>query len=617
MVKRKRTSLYAKLVNFFKSKATRCLTASVLLVCSILCMFLLDYTNTVRDEYLSFLNDNFISSLMSVLNIKRYNITIGAWLLFFCIALICFILIIGSIFSNKFVDKKAENNQRRFKSFAQARRTYAFFYYTTLILISAAIIFIFSMLGGFDYLHHNTANVYLSLVYAVLLCLCFLLLIPISVFLIYFIIYAIVFIFSFFVSKIVGVVSDISASNDLHNQISEELLQEARRKAGLKVEPVSYAQNTNQTANVYQASSDKDIFKPLTLIDQNAEVIKTNDTQISLNELALRFQSYACNNHKIYYELPVIRSYIAGLAASRLIILEGLSGTGKSMFPRMFAEFTGSDVSFTPVQATWRDKTDLLGFYSEFSKNFKTTDFLQNLYKASYSDKVNEMVLDEVNLSRIEYYFADFLSILEYPESDWKIKIYDPEFTQQLPEKLEGGYVSIPSNTWFVGTANTDDSTFTITDKVYDRAVVIDFSERFSPITSTYNSDQIQISADGLKELFTEAQNNESYKLSRTDFEKFANICSFVKDAFDIKFGNRIMVQIEDFVPVYVALGGTKEEALDFMFARKILRKLNGAYQDYVKEELVKLKKLIDTAYGKGVFKETEALIAKISKRLV
>ena len=77
------------------------------------------------------------------------------------------------------------------------------------------------------------------------------------------------------------------------------------------------------------------------------------------------------------------------------------------------------------------------------------------------------------------------------------------------------------------------------------------------------------------------------------------------------------MVQIESFVPVYVALGGTKEEALDFMFARKILRKVDGMFEDFVKDELLKLSKLITATYGKDVFKETEKLIAKFTKRLV
>ena len=90
-----------------------------------------------------------------------------------------------------------------------------------------------------------------------------------------------------------------------------------------------------------------------------------------------------------------------------------------------------------------------------------------------------------------------------------------------------------------------------------------------------------------------------------------------MKDSFNVSFGNRIMVQIESFVPIYVALGGSKEEALDFMFARKILRKVDGMFEDFVKDELINLNRLLATLYGKGVFKESEKLIAKFTKRLV
>ena len=359
------------------------------------------------------------------------------------------------------------------------------------------------------------------------------------------------------------------------------------------------------------------VFPSLVKID-NAPVNKVeNPEEIDLENLCLQFQAYASVNHQIYYELPLIRSFIAGLATSRLIILEGLSGTGKSMLPRMFARFTNSNAFFAPVQATWRDKTDVLGFYSEFSKTFKSTPFLENLYSASYSDKTNVMVLDEMNLSRIEYYFADFLSVMEYPPEDWKIRVYDPQNNQKLPKMLEGGCVSVPTNTYFVGTANTDDSTFTIADKVYDRAIVIDFDEKIKPIETTHNSDSVNITAEGLQTLFDGAINDEKKRLSDKELNKFLKICDFMKDAFDVKFGNRIMVQIENFVPVYVAMGGTKEEALDFMFARKILRKVDGRYEDFVKDELANLTKLINTLYGKNVFTQTEAMIAKFTKRLV
>ena len=614
----KKPSIYAKLVNFFKSKTIRNITLTILLICSTFCMFLLDNGNYVRDEYLNFLNNNFISEIMALFKISRFNIPLGAWILYFCIALVSAVLIIGSIFSSVFVDDKAKANEKKFKSYASAYRLYWFLYYFTLLIISAAIIFIFAQLGIFENIAPKGYRAILvSLIYTVLICFLFLLLIPITIFILYFIIKAIFFVVGYVISKLVTAVKDINAASDLQDKISQEMLEEARIAAGLSLHKDIAPQEEGDKSDRPSAPKYKDIFLPLTLIDNAEKEEPTVSEDLTLEDLALRFQSFASNNHKIYYELSTIRAYLAGLATSRLIILEGLSGTGKSMLPRMFAEFTSSKAYFTPVQATWRDKTDLLGFYSEFSRNYKVTEFLRNLYSASYSDKVNELVLDEVNLSRIEYYFADFLSILEYPEEDWKIKIYDAELGQVLPRNLKDGYVSIPNNSWFIGTANTDDSTFTITDKVYDRAVIIDFSERFTPVSSSYNPDPIAISSNDLQNLFEQAKNNDAYRLSNADLKKFTDICEFTRDAFEIKFGNRIMVQIENFVPVYVALGGTKETALDFMFASKILRKLNGSYQDYIKEELIKLKNLLEHTYGKGVFKETESLIAKITKKLV
>ena len=120
----KKPSIYAKLVNFFKSKAIRNITLTILLVCSTLCMFLLDRGNYIRDEYLTFLNDNFISEIMALFKISRYNIPLGAWILYFCIALVAAVLIIGSIFSSVFVDDKAKANEKKFNSYASAYKFY-------------------------------------------------------------------------------------------------------------------------------------------------------------------------------------------------------------------------------------------------------------------------------------------------------------------------------------------------------------------------------------------------------------------------------------------------------------------------------------------------------------
>ena len=87
-------------------------------------------------------------------------------------------------------------------------------------------------------------------------------------------------------------------------------------------------------------------------------------------------------------------------------------------------------------------------------------------------------------------------------------------------------------------------------------------------------------------------------------------------DTFDVNFGNRIMNQIVRFVPVYVACGGTAAKALDLMFARKVMRKLDGRFDDGVKGSLVKLERLILQQYGKADFSSTLETIARLKRKL-
>jgi len=338
---------------------------------------------------------------------------------------------------------------------------------------------------------------------------------------------------------------------------------------------------------------------------------------VTLSDIVKRFRAYLCKQ-KLYFDEKTLRNFIGGLSVSRLLVLEGLSGTGKSTLPRLFSTFVGNKVFYSPVQATWRDRTDLVGYYSEFTQEYKETDFLKRLYEANYKDKeINLMVLDEMNISRIEYYFADFLSILEYPSPDWQIKVMQLKDGQEAPAKLIDGNVLIPTNTWFIGTANTDDSTFTISDKVYDRAIVLDFLRVNEPFTTDDESDEIHISSEQLLQLFKEAQENNANRLNDEERARFKQLCDFVLETFNITFGNRIMNQIENFVPVYVALGGTKTEALDFIFSRKVMRKLQGKYDEYVKDGLTKMVRFINTLYGKDQLPYTEESIVELRKKLI
>jgi MoxR-like ATPase len=361
------------------------------------------------------------------------------------------------------------------------------------------------------------------------------------------------------------------------------------------------------------------VFPGLSKVDYDETGVTpgTFEDNKNLKEIAEGFRNYLAKNLELYFRSETIRAFIAGLHASRLLILEGLSGTGKTSLARYWSEYLGEQSFFEPVQATWRDRTSLLGYYNDFSSSYHETEFLKRLYRASYRERdINVMVLDEINISRVEYYFADFLSILEYPTAEWRMKILELPVNATAPAHLKDGVLLIPETSWFIGTANTDDSTFTITDKVVDRAITIDFDERNEPFAVKEDAKKISLSYDGLEKLFAEAEKNPSFAFSKDDYAKFKGLLDFVDDRFGVAIGNRIMHQISLFVPVYIAEGGSKNEALDFMFAQKVVSKLKGRYEDYMKSGLLDLEKKCEKLYGND-FALTHASIERILKKLV
>lgn len=328
------------------------------------------------------------------------------------------------------------------------------------------------------------------------------------------------------------------------------------------------------------------------------------------------FQAHLANKRDLYYKLPVLRAFVAALSASRLVFLQGLSGTGKSTLPREFMYFVGGEAKFFPVQASWRDKTDVLGFYSDLTSEYKETQILIEMYRASYTpSSFNMMVLDEMNIARPEYYFADFLSVFEYPSEDWLIKVYQPNPGEVLPKHLEGGFVRIPTNTWFIGTLNIDDSTYTLSDKIYDRCIAIDFEESNQAFKCKGEDGLFETTVEDMEKFFELCRKNPKFCLTSAEQAKFDELCQFVADTFEIKFGNRIIRQIQNFLPVYVALGGTKAEALDHMFATKVLRKLEAKYESYMDTALAKLERYIVKLYGKGNFKISEGIVKSYKRR--
>lgn len=337
----------------------------------------------------------------------------------------------------------------------------------------------------------------------------------------------------------------------------------------------------------------------------------TSADMLDLAGLVDRFVNYSASQLHLYYKREIIARWFAGLATSKVMILEGISGTGKTSLPYAMGKFFGNDTSIISVQPSWRDRAELLGYLNEFTKRFNETDFLKSVYAASYSDTINLIVLDEMNLARIEYYFAEFLSVMEMPDvNEWKIDIV-PTSEEHDPKNLINGKILIPQNLWFIGTANKDDSTFTITDKVYDRAVAIALNKRADLIDAPY-TEGVSMTYEYLEDLFKRAQTG--YELSDTAAKAFAELDVFIQDKFKIAFGNRIMKQIRLFVPVYMACGFSEFDGLDYMLAFKILRKFEMLNLTFLKTELNELLALLDKLFGKEQFQVSKAFIEDLKK---
>ena len=216
-----------------------------------------------------------------------------------------------------------------------------------------------------------------------------------------------------------------------------------------------------------------------------------------------------------------------------------------------------------------------------------------------------------MNLARIEYYFAEFLSIMEMPDvSEWKIDLV-PSALPSDPKHLINGKILVPQNVWFIGTANKDDSTFTITDKVYDRATTIILNSKAEYFDAPF-TEPLDLSYDYLNTLFKSAINN--YKLGLDTLTKFKKLDDYIQDNFKITFGNRIMKQINIFVPTYMACGFSEYEGLDYMLQTKILRKFETLNIAFLKKEIDGLIALLAKLFGKDNFKESVNYLKELQR---
>ena len=317
------------------------------------------------------------------------------------------------------------------------------------------------------------------------------------------------------------------------------------------------------------------------------------------------------------YSLKDIANFYLSLKTKPFVILAGISGTGKTQLARKFAEAINADCELIPVKPDWTDNSDLIG-YVDIDNIFKEKSIIRIIKEAtSNPQKIYIVLLDEMNLARVEHYFSDFLSIIEtreYGENRIITKNLITDVNYEGEDELKK--LIIPENVYIVGTVNMDETTHPFSRKVLDRANSIELNE----VNLDWNNasldkiDKLEdINNDFLKAKYIHfkdlSENEKDY--SKKIINTLKEIDEILKEA-DFQIGYRIrdelcfymlyQKEIEDII--------SYEEAFDFQIMQKILPRIQGS-SSRVKKIIVKL---IGYLSGKGDFDENYSVeeIAKL-----
>lgn len=328
-------------------------------------------------------------------------------------------------------------------------------------------------------------------------------------------------------------------------------------------------------------------FAGCTAMDETYDTARTDlaDVAPPLAQLVEQVRSFIRQQHGLFYETADLRSFLGGMAATQLFLLQGISGIGKTQLPQCFAEALGATSKVVSVGADWRVPQDLMGSYNPFERRFHESEFTKALYQAQCPEFAGQpffVVLDEMNLSHPEQYFNDVLSALsrEVHRSKTPDLVLMSSAVQPAPRLLrEGRLLPIPRSVFFVGTANHDETTVLFADKTYDRAHVLELPARHRPFATAPQEPVQPLSWRALEAAFDAAENEYAADARRANEFFDTAFKERLATDFRVSWGGRLPRQVCRYVPAVRAAGGSLSEAADHLAATKIFRKLHGRYE--------------------------------------
>lgn len=303
------------------------------------------------------------------------------------------------------------------------------------------------------------------------------------------------------------------------------------------------------------------------------------------DELIINSMDYYSQRDGLYYSMRDFVNFHTAMKCNNLVILSGLSGTGKSQLVEIYAKALGIEdrLLVIPVRPSWNDDADLIGYVDLVHMVYRSSetrfvDFLVNAQ--NNTDKMYIVCFDEMNLARVEHYFSQFISILERQKKE--LHLYDEQYVGKLENSdYYPNKIKIGDNIRFVGTVNTDESTYHFSDKVLDRANVIQLNVmnyatewRNKPYAVKH---PVTWSADEYAKLVVKKTAQNPTRIH----ELLWDIHQLMQSAgAKYGIGPRIVKSIDAYIdnlPEHVIDGFDKKEALDYQVVQRVLTKVRGA----------------------------------------
>jgi 5-methylcytosine-specific restriction protein B len=308
----------------------------------------------------------------------------------------------------------------------------------------------------------------------------------------------------------------------------------------------------------------------------------------------------------LIYSPILIKRLAFSLMAKPFVILSGLAGSGKTQLALVFAKCLSENIKeqvcTVSIGADWTNREPLLGYPNALKENeyvLPESGVLQLLMRANEdSSKPYFLILDEMNLSVVERYFADFLSAMESGE---KIKLWDNE-EGNVPKEIE-----LPKNVFIIGTINVDETTYMFSPKVLDRANVIEFKiapDEMEQYLNEKKDIRLEKAYSACSDMAEDFVNKAKSQIQIDNNDEKTVLLSFFTELKKVnaEFGYRTVNEISRYL--HFADGElSADSAIDTAILQKLLPKLHGSRKKLVPV----LTSLWQLCLNNGIAKEIDA----------